>query len=408
MTRLAGLERACTRWLLPLLVGCACGTRPHGSASRRPDGALAGAWVPIEGRGGPSASLLQTAVATGTEVLVWGGSGPCSASAACGDGARFDLATRRFEPLRRVGAPAPRFLHSAVWANGEMLVWGGVASRGLSFGDGAAYAPDRDRWTALAAAGAPSPRGWHSAIFTGTEMLVWGGEDPASRRLLSSGAAYRVATSAWRALPTEGAPSARRYHSCVWTGSEMVIWGGDGDAVHDQGLGDGRRYDPVRDRWHDVASDGAPAARWAHTAVWTGRQMLIWGGLGCSRTRAGEPTTCGDGAAYDPEANAWTPIPDGNGAPSARSSHSAVWTGQVMLVWGGSSDACADGSSGPCADGGAYDPVSRRWSALPSATPAQPRAGHVAVWTGQALFVWGGAGPDGEAPRRDGAIYEAR
>jgi hypothetical protein len=30
----------------------------------------------------------------------------------------------------------------------------------------------------------------------------------------------------WTATSTDGAPSARRNHTAVWTGSEMIIWGG--------------------------------------------------------------------------------------------------------------------------------------------------------------------------------------
>jgi hypothetical protein len=31
--------------------------------------------------------------------------------------------------------------------------------------------------------------------------------------------------------------------------------------------------------WTPTTLSGAPAARVAHTAVWTGTQMLVWGGL---------------------------------------------------------------------------------------------------------------------------------
>jgi hypothetical protein len=30
-------------------------------------------------------------------------------------------------------------------------------------------------WTPIAATGAPSARAYHTAIWTGTEMLIWGG-----------------------------------------------------------------------------------------------------------------------------------------------------------------------------------------------------------------------------------------
>jgi hypothetical protein len=56
--------------------------------------------------------------------------------------------------------------------------------------------------------------------------------------------------------------------------------------------------------------------------------MVVWGGAGVSLV----PTNTG--GAYDPVANDWTATTL-SGAPVARSSHSAVWTGSRMIVWGG-------------------------------------------------------------------------
>src|SRR5438552_5208528 len=76
--------------------------------------------------------------------------------------------------------------------------------------------------------------------------------------------------------------------------------------------------------WHPIAEQGAPDARYFHTAVWTGSEMIIWGGSGLRD----------DGARYNPSPDTWTPVSD-NGAPLPRSNHVAVWTGSEMLVWGG-------------------------------------------------------------------------
>jgi hypothetical protein len=45
----------------------------------------------------------------------------------------------------------------------------------------------------------------------------------------------------WIATSTINAPSARFRHTAVWPGSEMIIWGGYGDGT---GLNTGGRYDP--------------------------------------------------------------------------------------------------------------------------------------------------------------------
>ena len=66
------------------------------------------------------------------------------------------------------------------------------------------------------------------------------------------------------------------YHTAVWTGSEMIVWGGQ--IIASRLLNTGGRYDPSTDSWTATSTTNAPAARQAHTAVWTGSQMIVWGG----------------------------------------------------------------------------------------------------------------------------------
>ena len=76
-------------------------------------------------------------------------------------------------------------------------------------------------------------------------------------------------------------PSARTHHSAVWTGSEMIIWGGRGGDLF---WSTGGRYDPLIDSWTATGFTNAPSARYHHTAVWTGSEMIIWGGYGRSNS----------------------------------------------------------------------------------------------------------------------------
>ena len=73
----------------------------------------------------------------------------------------------------------------------------------------------------------------------------------------------------------------RTAHTAVWTGSEMIVWGGSADSGP---LNDGSRYNPVANNWTAVNTSSAPAARSAHTAVWTGSEMIVWGGAGNGTT----------------------------------------------------------------------------------------------------------------------------
>jgi hypothetical protein len=101
-----------------------------------------------------------------------------------------------------------------------VLVLGAAA---CGTGDGGPRASAAESWRRLAAAPL-SPRVGHSAVWTGSELLIWGGGPPGSRPE-ADGAAYDPAADRWRRLPP--APLAGRLrHAAVWTGSEMLLWGG--------------------------------------------------------------------------------------------------------------------------------------------------------------------------------------
>src|SRR5439155_15792653 len=72
-------------------------------------------------------------------------------------------------------------------------------------------------------------------------------------------------------------PDVRYYHTAVWTGSEMIIWGGGGPGY----LNSGGKYIPATDTWMPTSTTNVPTARYLHTAIWTGTEMIVWGGIGC-------------------------------------------------------------------------------------------------------------------------------
>ena len=77
---------------------------------------------------------------------------------------------------------------------------------------------------------------------------------------------------------------------------------------------------------HALAGPASPTS----AAVWTGHQLLIWRGWTGSFADQRIPP---HGAAYAPPANRWTALPM---APlRGRSAPTAVWTGHQMIVWGG-------------------------------------------------------------------------
>jgi hypothetical protein len=176
-----------------------------------------------------------------------------------------------------------------------------------------------DTWTATASP--PDPRNSHTAVWTGSEMIAWGGQSNGTP--LNTGGRYTPATDTWTPTNISGAPTARSGHSAVLTGNEMIVWGG-----YDGGYPNtGGRYNPSTDSWIPTTTTNAPDGRNAHTAISTGSQMIIWGG-------AGDFGSLNTGGRYDPNNDNWTATSTTN-VPSSRYSHTAVWTGSEMIVWGG-------------------------------------------------------------------------
>jgi hypothetical protein len=131
----------------------------------------------------------------------------------------------------------------------------------------------------------------------------------------------------WRALPRSPIPG-RLDASTVWTGREMIVWGGVTRTERGQvgPRSDGVAYDPATRKWHKIASSppgvlggGGPAA------AWTGRRMVVWTGND-SDGPAG-------GAVYDPRTNTWRRLP--KGPLGVREGYASVWTGRELLIFGG-------------------------------------------------------------------------
>jgi N-acetylneuraminic acid mutarotase len=203
-----------------------------------------------------------------------------------------------------------------------MIVWGGHGQAG-AFTDGGMYDPVTDTWVPIAATGAPSPRQGETALWTGSRMIVWGGITDEQNQYdgLSTGALYDPAADTWTPISTAGVPAPRGYHAAIWTGSRMIVYGGKGgaDFMH---RGDGAAYDPATDTWSPLPGEGSPGVLFSRGAVWIGSAMLVLG-TDYAGTRA---------ASYDPAANAWSPLGTCD-APEDAGFDTTVWTGTAALIW---------------------------------------------------------------------------
>lgn len=198
----------------------------------------------------------------------------------------------------------------------------------------------------------------------------------------SSSASDRPAAEAgvWRSLAKAPKPIAAG-RTVVWTGSEMIVAGAnpgsDGTFIHSTEVAEA--YSPAADTWRELAEPPATPSYCRRDAVWTGKEMLVWG--------------C-DLLAYDPAANEWRRLPD----PPTRHGI-AVWTGRELIGWGGG--CCGDVSD----DGSAYNPAANTWRKLAPA-PVSGQQSPIGAWAGRELVIFNGHGPEGN--RVGGAAYNPK
>ena len=251
---------------------------------------------------------------TGKEMLVW--------------------PDRAYSPARNQWRELPKTPASGgglvVWTGREMIGWGGGCC-GDAFSDGAAYNPATNTWRKLAKsplAPSQSPVG----TWTGRELLAFVGDfNPDGKTwpaLFARAAAYNPATDTWRRIAR--LPSARGGATVVWDGHEALVVGGadvrqTGKPVPLARIG--YAYNPATNRWRTLPA--MESGRMQSAAVWAAKRLLLWGG---SQT-VDRPVVPPHGLAYDPAANRWAPLPQ---APLlGRLDPTAVWTGRQLIVWGG-------------------------------------------------------------------------
>ena len=234
-------------------------------------------------------------------------------------------------------------------------------------------------WRPLPPAPVVADFGSATSVWTGHELLVFGRDtrtaldpngNPYSIGAVNVAAAYDVAARRWRPLAPPKGPSNSPGTAAVWTGKQMLVWGSF----------DYEAYDVASNRWRRLPP--APSAR--GIVVWTGKEMIGWGG-GC----------CGDafssGSAYSLATNRWRLLPR---SPLAGNQHPiGAWTGRELVLLVSGLD--ADGKPAPArlARAAAYDPGKNRWRRL--APPPAVRIGAAAVWDGREILMVGGAAPGG-------------
>ena len=195
----------------------------------------------------------------------------------------------------------------------------------------------------------------------------------------------------WSELPPP--PEVRSRGATVWTGEDLLVWGGyvfDGSGDKPE-QANGYVFEGRAESWDELAATPLSPRAYA-AAAWTGEELLIWGGTDGRQERFFD-----DGAAYDPETDSWRVLPE---APIRARAPLSVWTGRELIVWG-----TAVRIRDRPRDGAAYDPRANTWRTIPEAPIELTDA--TAVWTGRELIVFGAALHGGNFPETRTAIGAA-
>jgi hypothetical protein len=295
------------------------------------------------------------------------------------------------------------------WAGDELIVWGGWTRDRRVHADGAAFDPRSGHWRPVPRA--PQAQAFtvtddRAAVWTGRELLLWGGDTPAAGTRADGalrpgvGLAYDPAAGSWRRLRPPPGLHPGRTRPAGWTGRELLVV--DAAAAEQQAAGGGLRgaaYDPLADRWRQLPASPRPSSGelLERTALWAGTRLLVWSFLKSPGSAAGSEPDEVDLWAYDPAADRWTVL----ASPSPRTRPllaraSLEWTGSEVLAVQHTSVLPPD----PAPFAGRYDPDRDRWT--PIADPPQrvefsdPAA---LVWTGAALVAGGGHAYDPASDR---------
>lgn len=350
-----------------------------------------GIWKPLPGVGSPGSRRDSMGFMVNGRFIVFGGL--LNSTTFYNDTYEYNPATDTWDNLF-VGPPlSPRANSSAVQVGSKVVVWGGRTSTTIVANDGSIY--NGTNWVATSGTGALSARSRHTAVTDGfSRIYYWGGTDAGGTNIIGGGAIFDVNLNNWTAMNTTGTPTVGKYHSAVWTGTEMIIYGGCRQNLNACGAQANGAKLSAANVWTGMSTVFNDPARAGHSAVWTGSEMIVWGGGNSMGNTAS--ALYQTGGRYNPISNTWTDMVSTGDLPDARAFHNAIWTGTEMIVWGGYAGA---GIQINPAVVWAYNPnvslPGGRWRRLTSVdqinTPSE-RSFFALAWNGLEMFVFGGSG----------------
>jgi hypothetical protein len=218
------------------------------------------------------------------------------------------------------------------------------------------------------------------------KLFVFGGID-GSGKTLDTGAIYDPATDSWSLIAVDAAtPSARELASVVYTGSQLLVFGGRSGATY---LQSGALYDPLNDTWSAIANGGAPRA--APALGVSGSELLIWGGLTTGGVAGPSPER------YAVSSDDWR-LADAQNGPNPLYGSSWAFGADSFFVYGGQDNGQRQDAAYR------YDLAADAWQTLPRGPPGRWFA--FSAFDGSAFYVWGGR--DVSTVKDDGSAFSEK
>lgn len=151
-----------------------------------------------------------------------------------------------------------------------------------------------------------SGRRGYTLIIAANKILVWGGWDENSNTYFNDGLLFDILAGTWSAVSGSPLLSPRRSASGVWTGTEVIIFGGENTGTF---YTDGARLDLSTLTWSPITSNPSIdfPIRYSH---WNGTEMFLFGNAGFK---------------FNPSFNSWSSL--NAGLDAIHSSENFAWTG---------------------------------------------------------------------------------